>query len=136
MVKINVAGVITACVPVLAAAVFAAVISPADAATAENTSPLAALAGTYMQNVACKGNAKDEAALKVTISAQEIISNIGICKVLSSAQDSKSVKAHVECKFPAGPLIGDITFTPRPDKTIKFIDRDNTYNAVLHPCPN
>ena len=35
--------------------------------------------------------------------------------------------------FPPGPLVGDLTFTPLPDKTIKFVDRDNTYNA--HPAP-
>ena len=94
------------------------------------------LAGTYMQNVPCKGNGKDDAALKVKISAQEIVSNIGVCSILDNKHDGASYKLHVECKFPAGPMIGDLTFTPQPDKTVKFVDRDQTYNAVLHRCPD
>lgn len=94
------------------------------------------LLGTYMQNVPCKGDGTDKAALKVTISPQQIVSNIGVCTILDDKQDGKSYKLHVECKFPAGPLVGDLTFTPQPDKTIKFVDRDNTYNAILHRCPN
>lgn len=94
------------------------------------------LSGTYTQNVPCKGDGTDPPALQVKLSAQEIVSNIGVCTILDSKQDGKKILAHVECKFPAGPLVGDITFTPRPDKTIKFVDRDNTYNAILHPCPN
>ena len=42
----------------------------------------------------------------------------------------------VECKFPAGPLMGNLSFTPRPDHTIDFVDRDGNYKAVLHRCPN
>lgn len=93
------------------------------------------LAGTYMQNVPCKGNGKDDAALKVKISAQEIVSNIGVCTILDNKHDGAAYKLHVECKFPAGPMVGDLTFTPQPDKTVKFVDRDKTYNAVLHRCP-
>jgi hypothetical protein len=88
-----------------------------------------------MQNVPCRGDGKDPAPLRVKISAQEIVSNIGVCKILDSKQDGKSFKLHVECKFPAGPLVGDLTFTPQPDNTVKFVDRDNTYNAILHRCP-
>ena len=94
------------------------------------------LAGTYMQNVPCKGNGKDDAALKVKISPQEIVSNIGVCSILDNKHDGASYKLHVECKFPAGPMVGDLTFTPQPDKTVKFVDRDQTYNAVLHRCPD
>jgi hypothetical protein len=94
------------------------------------------LAGTYMQNVPCKGDGTDQAALRVKISPQEIVSNIGVCTILDNRMDGNSYKLHVECKFPAGPLVGDLTFTPQPDKTIKFIDRDNTYNAILHRCPS
>jgi hypothetical protein len=105
---------------------------PPQVATAPDTFPLS---GTYMQNVPCKGNGKDPASLRVKISAQEIVSNIGVCTILDSKQDGNSFKLHVECKFPAGPLVGDLTFTPQPDNTIKFVDRDNTYNAILHRCP-
>jgi hypothetical protein len=95
-----------------------------------------ALDGTYMQNVPCKGDGSDKPALKVTISDQQIVSNVGVCTILDRKQDGQAYKVHVECKFPAGPLVGDLTFTPQPDKTIKFVDRDNTYNAILHRCPD
>jgi len=95
-----------------------------------------ALAGNYTQNVACKGDGTDPAAMQVKISATEIVSNIGVCTILDSKHDAKSFTAHVECKFPAGPMVGDITFTPRPDHTVAFVDRDGTYNAILHRCPN
>lgn len=127
MLKVVAAGVVIACATVAIA------LAAAGAARAEDDFPLT---GTYMQNVPCKGDGSDPPALEVKISRQEIISNIGPCAILDSKQDGKSIIAHVECKFPAGPLVGDITFTPRPDQTIKFVDRDNTYNAILHRCPN
>jgi hypothetical protein len=93
------------------------------------------LVGNYTQNVACKGDGSDQATAKVTISAQEIISNVGVCTILDKKASGRSISAHVECKFAGGPLIGDITFTPRPDNTVEFIDRDMTYKAVLYRCP-
>ncbi|HEY2531020.1 MAG TPA: hypothetical protein VGJ20_24325 [Xanthobacteraceae bacterium] len=103
------------------------------AALADDDFPLV---GTYTQNVPCKGDGTDPAALQVKISPQEIVSNIGVCTILDTKRDNNSITAHVECKFPAGPLVGDITFTMRPDHTVGFVDRDKTYNAVLHRCPN
>ena len=93
------------------------------------------LVGNYTQNVACKSDGSDQAIAKVTISPQEIISNVGVCTILDKKTNGSSISAHVECKFAGGPLIGDITFTPRPDNTIEFIDRDMTYKAVLYRCP-
>jgi hypothetical protein len=93
------------------------------------------LTGNYTQNVACKGDGSDPATAKVSISSQEIVSNVGVCTILDKKADGRSISAHVECKFAGGPLIGDITFTPRPDHTIEFVDRDMTYKAVLYPCP-
>ena len=93
------------------------------------------LTGNYTQNVACKGDGSDPATAKVTISRQEIVSNVGICTILDQKKDGGSISAHVECKFAGGPLMGDITFTPRPDNTIEFVDRDKTYKAVLYRCP-
>jgi hypothetical protein len=92
--------------------------------------------GNYTQNVACKGDGTDAAAAKVTISAQEIVSNVGVCTILDTRKDGGSMLLHVECKFAGGPLMGDITFTPRPDNTVEFVDRDMTYKAILHRCPN
>jgi len=93
------------------------------------------LSGNYTQNVACKGDGSDPQFAKVTISAQEIVSNVGVCTILDTKKDGDSIFAHVECKFPSGPLMGDITFTPRPDKTVEFVDRDMTYKAILYRCP-
>jgi hypothetical protein len=93
------------------------------------------IVGNYTQNVACKGDGSDQAAAKVTISPQEIVSNVGVCAILDKKTNGGSISAHVECKFAGGPLIGDITLTPRPDNTIEFIDRDMTYKAVLYRCP-
>jgi len=94
-----------------------------------------ALVGNYTQNIACKGDGSDQPSAKVTISPQEIVSNVGVCTILDKKTNGPSISAHVECKFAGGPLIGDITFTPRPDHTIEFIDRDMTYKAVLYRCP-
>ncbi|HEX8829479.1 MAG TPA: hypothetical protein VF778_15360 [Xanthobacteraceae bacterium] len=93
------------------------------------------LTGNYTQNVACKGDGSDPAAAKVTISPEEIVSNVGVCTILDKKQDGQSISAHVECKLAGGPLMGDVTFTMRPDNTVEFIDRDMTYKAVLYRCP-
>ncbi len=93
------------------------------------------LVGHYTQNVACKGDGSDQPSAKVTISPEEIVSNVGVCTILDRKTNGSSISAHVECKLAGGPLIGDITFTPRPDNTIEFIDRDMTYKAVLYRCP-
>jgi hypothetical protein len=37
-------------------------------------------------------------------------------------------------QFPAGPLIGDFTFTRKINGTIDFVDRDGTYCAILFRC--
>ncbi|MFZ0777184.1 MAG: hypothetical protein WCA26_05650 [Xanthobacteraceae bacterium] len=94
------------------------------------------LAGSYTQNVACKGDGSDPAMAKVTISAQEIVSNVGVCSILDTKKDGGSYAEHVECKFPSGPLMGNITFTPKPDNTVEFVDSNGTYKAVLHRCPD
>jgi hypothetical protein len=94
------------------------------------------LAGNYTQNVACKGDGSDPATAKVMISAQEIVSNVGVCAILDTKKDGDTYAAHVECKFPSGPLMGNISFTPKPDNTVEFVDRDMTYKAVLYRCPN
>jgi hypothetical protein len=90
--------------------------------------------GNYTQNVDCKGDGSDQAAQLVKITPQEIVSNVGVCTILDTKQDGNTLNAHVECKLPAGPLMGNITFTPRPDHTIDFVDREGNYKAVLHPC--
>jgi hypothetical protein len=114
-----------------AAAACAAVVTAAAPALADDFP----LVGNYTQNAACKGDGTDPVAIQVKISPQEIVSNVGVCTILDTKKEGKSVTAHVECKLPAGPLMGDISFTPRSDKTIEFVDRDGNYKAILHPCP-
>jgi hypothetical protein len=105
----------------------------AGAAWADNDFPLT---GNYTQNVPCKGDGTDPVAVRVKISPQEIVSNVGICTILDVKHDGDTISTHVECKFPAGPLMGDISFTVRPDHTLDFVDRDGNYKAVLHRCPD
>ena len=93
------------------------------------------LTGNYTQNVPCKGDGSDPVELKVRISAQEIDSKVGVCTFLDTQRNGKSINAHVECRFPAGPLMGDVTFMIQPDNTIKFLDRDQNYRSVLYRCP-
>jgi hypothetical protein len=107
-------------------------VAATGAASAPDDFPLT---GNYTQNVTCKGDGSDPAAAKVTISPEEIVSNVGVCTILDKKQDGQSISAHVECRLAGGPLMGDITFTLRPDNTVEFIDRDMTYKAVLYRCP-
>jgi len=93
------------------------------------------LAGSYTQNVPCKGDGSDPTEIQVKISSEQINSHVGVCTFLDTRREGTSINAHVECRFPAGPLMGDITFTIRSDKTVEFIDRDRTYSAVLYRCP-
>ena len=93
------------------------------------------LLGDFTQNAPCKGDGTDPPEIKVKVTPQQIDSKVGVCKFLDAKPDGKRVNTHVECEFPAGPLMGDITFTPRPDNTIEFVDRDSTYKAVLYRCP-
>jgi hypothetical protein len=93
------------------------------------------LLGNYTQNVPCKGDGSDPAELQVKISTGEIDSKVGVCTFLDTKEDGNSVKAHVECQFPAGPLMGDITFTQESDKTVNFVDDNKLYNAILYRCP-
>ena len=109
-----------------------ALTASAGAAPAGDDFPLT---GSYTQNVPCKGDGSDPAELRVKISAQEIDSKVGVCTFLDTKRNGKSINAHVECRFPAGPLMGDVTFTIQPDNTIKFLDRDQNYRSVLYRCP-
>ncbi len=93
------------------------------------------LTGSYTQNVPCKGDGSDPREVRVKISPQEIDSHVGVCTFLDTKRDGSSISAHVECRFAGGPLMGDITFKMRSDKTIEFVDRDKNYGALLYRCP-
>jgi hypothetical protein len=108
-------------------------IATAGTATyGEETFPIV---GTYMRDIACKGNGSDRPDLLVKISQQEIDSQMGACKILTWKRDGTAVKAHLECKVPGGQvLLGDVTFTVRDDKTLGFEDQDHTSDGTLYKC--
>jgi hypothetical protein len=93
------------------------------------------LLGSFTQNAPCKGDGRDPAELKVRIAADQIESKSGICNFLSVTPEPNRLKANMECHFPAGPLIGDVTFTQKANGTIDVVDRDNNYTAILYRCP-
>src|ERR1700689_1778260 len=113
---------------------FTAGLALAVVASALSGSAIAAddfpLAGNYTQNVACKGDGSDSDTAKVKVTPQEIVSNVGVCTILDTKKDGAGFFVHVQCNFAGGPLMGDITFTPRPDNTVESIDRDGNYKET------
>jgi hypothetical protein len=92
-----------------------------------------ALVGTYTENQPCDG--ADASVARVKISQHEIDSAFGLCSILEIKHEGNSYAVHVDCKGPGGtPMLGDVTFTVREDKTIDFADQDQTYKAVLYKC--
>jgi hypothetical protein len=79
--------------------------------------------------------ARAMAAIPLRIAADQIDSKSGICNFLSVTSEPNRLKANMECHFPAGPLIGDVTFTKKANGTIDVVDRDNNYTAILYRCP-
>ena len=121
---------------------FLAVISSLYALTSGANAGNAALSdndhwlfGEFTQNVPCKGDGSDLVELKVRISANQIESKIGLCKLLSVTPETGRLNANMECQFPAGPLIGEVTFTLRTNGSIAVVDRDGNYSAELYRCP-
>jgi hypothetical protein len=103
-----------------------------QAALAEDDFPIV---GTYLRDIACKGNGSDRADLLVTITPKRIESQMGSCNILSRKRAGQVISAHVECKIPGDQLIlGDVTFTIRDGSTLDFEDQDHTSDATLHRC--
>jgi hypothetical protein len=106
--------------------------APADSAGLSEKSSW--LLGNFTQNAPCKGDGSDPAELKVRIAADRIESKSGVCNFLAVTPEPNRLKANMECHFPAGPLIGDVTFTQKANGTIDVVDRDNNYTAILYRC--
>jgi len=103
-----------------------------EPALAEDDFPIA---GTYMRDIACKGNGSHRPDLLVTITHKRIESPMGSCNILSRKRVGKAISAHVECKVPGDQLIlGDVTFTIRDERTLDFEDQDHTSDATLYRC--
>jgi len=94
------------------------------------------IAGTYVQNAACKGDGSDPAAKVVQITDTDVHSSFGICKFVKKEHEGHTLAAQMSCDGPGGNiLLGDVRFTVRDDKNIDFVDQDNTYRSVLYKCP-
>jgi hypothetical protein len=94
------------------------------------------IAGTYVQNAACKGDGSDPAKMLVRISENDVHSSFGVCTFVRKEYDGNLLRAQMSCNGPGGNmLLGDVRFTLRADKNIDFVDQDHTYNVVLHRCP-
>ena len=94
------------------------------------------IAGTYVQNAACKGDGSDPAKMVVRITDADVHSSFGVCTFVRKEFEGNLLKAQMSCNGPGGNmLLGDVRFTVRPDRNIDFVDQDHTYNVVLHRCP-
>lgn len=94
------------------------------------------IAGTYVQNAACKGDGSDPAKMVVRIGENDVHSSFGLCTFVRKEFEGNILKAQMSCNGPAGNmLLGDVRFTVRADKNLDFVDQDHTYNVVLYRCP-
>jgi len=94
------------------------------------------IAGTYVQNKACKGDGSDPAKMIVRITDNDVHSSFGLCSFVKKEYEGHLLKAQMSCNGPGGNmLLGDVRFTVRDDKNIDFVDQDHTYNVVLYKCP-
>ena len=94
------------------------------------------LVGTYTENQPCKTDGSDADVARVKITPTQIDSTLGLCTILEKKREGNTFAVHVECKGPGGsPMLGDVNFTLRDDRTVDFSDQDQTYKAVLHKCP-
>jgi hypothetical protein len=109
------------------------VLAAAPTASGQDDFPIV---GTYTENAPCAG--ADASVMRVKITARDIDSPIlGICAILGKKREGDKIFLYVECKGPGGAvMLGDVSFTIRPDKTLDFADQDNTYKAILHKCPD
>jgi len=104
-----------------------------EAALSEDDFPII---GTYTRDTACTATSSARSELLVRITRAQIESQLGVCRIVSRTREDRVIAAHVECKVPgaAQPILGDVTFTLRDDKTVGFEDQDHTSDAILHRC--
>jgi hypothetical protein len=92
------------------------------------------LVGSYTENEACRADSPADS--RVTITATEINSPMGLCKILDVKRNGDTFAVNVECRGPAGnQMLGNVTFALRANQTIDFSDQDGTYKSVLYRCP-
>ena len=94
------------------------------------------IAGTYVQNAACKGDGSDTPKDKVTITDKTADSNFGPCTFKADkAWSGKTLKASATCQQKTG---GEyevkLSFTVKEDKTVDFLEEGSQYKSVLYRC--
>jgi hypothetical protein len=95
------------------------------------------IAGTYLENHACKGDGSDPADKRIKITPTAIDSSFGLCTLQDKRREGNKITVQVTCKDPAGgALTSDISFTIRDDKTLDFADQYETYKTTLYKCPD
>ncbi len=96
----------------------------------------AALAGTYTQKHACKGDGSSTPKDVVKISEKQADSNFGPCTFgADKAWNGKTLKTSATCKQKTG---GDydvkLSFTLKDDNTVDFLEEGSQYKSVLYRC--
>ncbi len=118
--------------PCLATALFALTTVAASASAADEI----LIEGRYLQNRVCRGDPRDPAGLKVTITAREISYSGGVCSIDSRRDEERKVFIAVTCKFKSGAVRGaEIAFVPLNDGSLHMTQQDGTFEADLHRCP-
>lgn len=118
-------------VTLLLSAAAAAAPSPA------HTEEAFPIAGTYVENHACKGDGSDPADKRIKITPTAIDSSFGLCTLQDKRRTGNKITVQITCKDPAGgALSSDISFTIRDDKTLDFSDQYETYKTTLYKCPD
>ncbi|WP_236728761.1 hypothetical protein [Methylobacterium sp. WSM2598] len=96
-----------------------------------------AIEGRYLQNRPCRGDNSDPANLKVAITPQNITYSGGTCAIKSRRSDGTKIIFAVSCRFRGGGTMGsDIAFTPGQGGTWHMTEREGTFEADIHRCPD
>jgi len=111
-------------------------VGAAGAPAAAQESPDAALAGTYTQKHACKGDGSSTPKDVVKISEKMADSNFGPCTFKADkAWSGKTLKASATCKQKTGGEYDvKLSFTLKDDKTVDFLEEGSQYKSVLYRC--
>src|SRR5436305_10256169 len=63
------------------------------------------IAGTYVQNAACKGDGSDPAKMLVRISESDVHSSFGVCTFVRKEYEGNLLKAQMSCNGPGGNML-------------------------------
>jgi hypothetical protein len=117
---------------IIALFAFGAACAPAAAQESQD----AALAGTYTQKHACKGDGSGTPKDVVKITDKAADSNFGPCMFgADKAWSGKTLKTTATCKQKTGGEYDvKLSFTLKDDKTVDFVEEGSQYKSVLYRC--